>query len=298
MRRDFVLPAVLAAALAIMAVYATTGDSRHGAEVQAAPVECRDAVMIATLRELPEASGLAASKRNQNLFWSHNDSADAVVYGVAADGAIAARVRLTGATIVDWEAVTTAECASGNCLYVGDIGDNDRARRTVTIYRTAEPGTGDAATEPVTKIEARYPEGPQDAEALLATRESLYIVTKGEGTPVRVYRLPATAPAGVQTLQLVASLTPVAADKSFRITDAALSLDQRWLVLRSNDVLLFYDAKSLFAGAPTTPLSFDLRSLNEPQGEGVAWSDSRTLFLAGERSGGGTFARISCNLPS
>jgi hypothetical protein len=294
MRSDFVLPIVLAVALAVMALYATSHDERDGARLVTTPIECTNGSLITALRELPEASGLAASRRDKNLFWAHNDSAEPIVFGVSADGAIRARVRVTGASVTDWEAVTTAACGSGNCLFIGDIGDNDRARRSVTVYRTAEPASADNATEQATAIRAVYPEGAQDAEALFAYGESLFIVSKGERTPIRVYRFPALTAETSHTLQLVTTLTPEGADEDFRVTDAAISPDNRWIVLRSNDLLLFYDAKRLLAGSPGTPLSFDLRPLKEPQGEGVAWADNRTLFLAGEGRSGGTFARLTC----
>jgi hypothetical protein len=242
---------------------------------------------------LPEASGLAASQRTDQLFWSHNDSASPEIVAVGADGTSRGRVRLAGASIEDWEAVSTAPCESGSCLYVGDIGDNERARRRIVVYRTPEPAPGEATTADAQIIEGVYPEGPQDAEALFVLDGDLFVVTKGEGTPIRLYRFPSATP-GSHTLQVVATLTDAGADKTFRITDAAVSPDERWLALRTNDLLLFYDAQRVRAGTPGTPLSYDLRSLGEPQGEGVAWADAQTLFLAGESSSGGTFARVTC----
>ena len=60
---------------------------------------------------------------------------------------------------------------SDDVLYVGDIGDNDAARPTVTVYRVHEPGEAPAAPgvplDEVEAIELQYPDGPSDAEALL-----------------------------------------------------------------------------------------------------------------------------------
>ena len=125
-----------------------------------------------------------------------------------------------------------------------------------------------------------------------------YLVTKGEGSPVRLYRLASLDSNARHTLQLVTTLTDGPSGKATRITDAAVSPNERWVALRSNELVLFYEAKALLSGRPTPPLSFDLRPLKEPQGEGIAWSDDTTLFLAGEGRGAGTFARISCNLPA
>jgi hypothetical protein len=244
---------------------------------------------------LPEASGLAASRVNPDIFWGHNDSAEPYVFAVDGSGQVRGRVRIAGASVADWEAITAAPCGNQSCLYIGDIGDNNRARPSITIYRTVEPAADASVSADAVAIEGAYPEGPQDAEAMFVVDGSLFVVTKGEGKPVRLYRFPAQQPAMTHTLQLVATLAERADDKSVRITDAAVSPDGRWVALRSNQIVLFYDAQSLMDGRPGMPRAHDLRALNEPQGEGLAWADAETLVLAGEGDGAGTFARLTCS---
>jgi hypothetical protein len=296
MRGDFILPAVLAAALVAMTIYAKTG-AQDEVVLQTTPIQCSREALRASLREVPEASGAAMSRQSQVL-WVHNDSAEPYVFAVAPGGSVRGRVRVAGASVFDWEAVTTAPCGEGHCLFVGDIGDNNRRRPSITVYRAVEPRPGDSATADAAAIEGVYPEGPQDAEAMFVAGDHLYIVTKGEGAPVRLYRFPSLDASSRQTLQLVTSLTPSAPDKSFRITDAAISPDHRWVALRSNDLVLFFEREALLSGGRSVPLAFDARPLQEPQGEGVAWADASSLYLAGEGQGAGTFTRISCNLPS
>lgn len=294
-RPDLILPALLAVAVTVMAVYASSGND-DSQQIATAGLAC-EAEPLGQLGELRESSGLAASRRNPDLVWSHNDSGSPLVYGVRTDGSLAGRVRVSGAAVIDWEAITVGACDGTDCLYVGDIGDNDRKRGAITIYRTREPLPGDAATARAEAIEASYPEGPQDAEALFLANGTLFIVTKGEGTPIRVYRLPALAPGVPQTLELVASLTDAGTRKVERVTDAAASPGGRWIALRTNDAVLFYPAAELTSGRPATALAHDLRGLGEPQGEGITWTDDRTLYLSGEAAQGGTFNRISCTLP-
>ena len=296
MRADFILPGVLAAALAGMAIYAATGEPDEMA-LQTTPLTCHSDAAMASLRGLPEASGLAVSQHDSQLFWTHNDSAEPYVFAVAADGSVRGRVRVAGASVKDWEAVTTGPCADGTCLFVGDIGDNDLARTGIIVYMTREPRVDESATEDALAIEATYPEGPQDAEAMFIADGRLYVVTKGEGTPIRLYRFPSLDGQSPQRLELVATIAGGDSRKAYRVTDAAVSPDQRWIAMRTNDLVLFFDRQQLLNGAVGTPLAFDARTLNEPQGEGIAWSDAQTLFLAGEAEGAGTFARISCNLP-
>jgi hypothetical protein len=188
-------------------------------------------------------------------------------------------------------------CSSGSCVFIGDIGDNSSDRRSITVYRTREPSPSDASTAPVDALEAAYPEGAQDAESLFVARGMLFLVTKGENGPVRVYRFPSVAAQGRTKLELVAKLTGATTDKVARVTDAAVSPNGRWIAMRTNHLVLFYRTEALLAGKPGTPLSFDLRPLHEPQGEGITWADDQTLYLAGEGPGGGTLARVSCSLP-
>jgi hypothetical protein len=294
MRADFILPGVLAAVLGGMTFYAVTA-SPGAPSLVTTPIRCEAAGPLGRLAALPEASGLANSRHDPRWLWAHNDSTDPYVYALGHDGHLRGRVRLAGASVQDWEAVTAAPCGDRSCLFVGDIGDNERARQTVAVYRVSEPAISEETTAAVTTLVARYPEGPQDAEAMFVADGRLFIVTKGEGSPVRLYRFP-SLDASPQTLELVTTLMPTPRDKTYRVTDAALSPDERWVVLRTNDLLLFYDKPSLVAGTPGTPLSYDVRQLGEPQGEGIAWADAATLLLAGESGGGGggTFARVSC----
>ena len=153
-----------------MALYAGTGENPATQLASAASVSCQHEPLDGPLAELAESSGLAASKRTHNLFWSHNDSGDPTIFAIRADGSIVGRVRVAGAAVVDWEAVTVGACDGAPCLYVGDIGDNDLKRERITIYRTPEPLPGDGTTAQAEAIHASYPEGPQDAEALFVAQ--------------------------------------------------------------------------------------------------------------------------------
>src|SRR5688572_8397021 len=115
MRVDFILPVLLAFVLLLMVVYASTARGKDQA-IRTAPVVCENGAVVASLRDIPEASGLAASVREQQLFWAHNDSAEPYVYGVGPDGSTRARVRVAGASVKDWEAVTVGACDSAACL--------------------------------------------------------------------------------------------------------------------------------------------------------------------------------------
>ena len=142
--------------------------------------------------EIPETSGLAVSRRNPGLLWSHNDSGNAaVLYALDTAGTVRGQVRVPIRTR-DWEDVSAARCSSGDCLYIADIGDNRLARRQVQIYRVPEPAPGDAETAPPEVFTASYADGPHNAEAMFVIGADLFIITRDRAGAV--YRSTMTPP--------------------------------------------------------------------------------------------------------
>ena len=134
---------------------------------QADAGRCRPDGQVVKIPELTEASGIAMSRRVPGRLWAHNDSGEPVLFALDERGSVTGRIRLTGATVEDWEAIAVGPCGAGSCLYLADIGDNDAERKRVTIYRLPEPA-GATGSVPVTDVfHATYPDGPHDAEALL-----------------------------------------------------------------------------------------------------------------------------------
>jgi hypothetical protein len=266
---------------------------------QGTTAPCRPGNAAVQVPGLSEASGLAVSRRVPGRLWAHNDSGEPVLFALDARGAITGRVRLTGATVEDWEAIAVGPCGAGSCLYVADIGDNEAGRSRVTIYRVPEPegAAGSAAVADV--FHGTYPDRPQDAETLLITGDGrLHIVTKGETGPIAIYRFPAQLQAGANMrLERVGMPASAKPDAESRITDGAVSPDGQWAALRTRTSLTFYRTADLLAGQWRTATRVDLTPLKEPQGEGVAIGADNTVFLAGEGGGKnqpGTFARFTC----
>lgn len=138
--------------------------------------------------ELNESSGLAASARSSEYFFTHNDSGDSArIFAVNRKGETLATYRVPGAQNVDWEDMARGRDPQGNdVLFVGDIGDNHTQREQVQVYRIPEPDVDTtrlgvkASTAPATRFELRYPDGAHDAETLLCdmANGTLYLVTK------------------------------------------------------------------------------------------------------------------------
>ncbi len=186
-----------------------------------------DPVLLAVISDprITESSGLAASWRNAGQLWTHNDSGDGpFVFAIDRSGRTRGAWRVQGARARDWEdvAVGPGPVPGRSYLYLADIGDNERTRPEVVVYRVPEPaitgessGPGGAAlrlTEPAEAIRLRYGAGMSyNAEALLVHPASgdLHVITKSAGQEPEtvVFRAPAPLKAGSPiVLQRVAAL--------------------------------------------------------------------------------------------
>jgi hypothetical protein len=253
---------------------------------------CMPASRLTRLAGVSEASGIALSRRTPGIIWSHNDSGAPLLFAFDTSGKIRGRVQVTGATVDDWEDLAVGPCAQGSCLYVADIGDNNRGRRQVTIYRVPEPRPEDKATAPAEALHAAYPNGARDAEALfVASSGQLFLISKEDARTTALYRLGQPAAGRVGKLELVAKL-PLD-----RVTGSGASPDGNSVAVRTNRELFLYRTQDLVGGGSAQPGRVDLTALREPQGEGVAMAADGLIYLAGESGGaGGTLATIRCTL--
>ncbi len=227
-----------------------------------------------------ELSGLVRSRSQPDLLWSHDDSgAGPALFGLRADGRVAARPTVTGAQAFDWEDIAAGPAPDGRpLLYIGDIGDNASRRPSVDVYRVAEPPVGAAATAAAARLQLRYPDGAHDAEALLVDplRGDLVIVTKVLGG-ARAYRASARLPGGSQT-----TLRRGPSIALSLVTAGDVSADGRVVVLRG------YDRLAVWVRRGREPLTSALRRAPclsptslapEGQGEAIALDRRGASFV-------------------
>ena len=228
----------------------------------------------ASLPDLPETSGLAVSRRDRSVLWSHNDSGnDAVLVALDVTGAVRGRLRVPIRTR-DWEDISAARCPAGECLYLADIGDHQARRRRVTIYRVPEPLPDATETARPEVLDATYADGPHNAEAMFVLGTDLFIVTRDRAG--LLYRAQAPAAGGAQlTFQRVGQLGIQTA------TDAEASPDEQIVVVRNPLEAVFYRAAELLAGRIVPFLRIPIDGLQQIQGEGVALDGDR-LHLSSE----------------
>ncbi|QQS40169.1 MAG: hypothetical protein IPM63_12475 [Acidobacteriota bacterium] len=253
---------------------------------------------------IDESSGLTASKCRPYVFWTHNDSGGGpYVYAFGLKGVLLGVWKVEGAKNRDWEDIASAKEEDGKCyLYIGDIGDNEQGRDSVTVYRVEEPDTSagsvsrkkeDAArTAEASEIEITYPDGKWNAETLMVHPSTfdLYVVSKEKSPEARVFRVRSSVwrDAGADSKiksEAVGKLTMPSVLGGF-LTGGEISPDGRRVVIcdyvGAYELSLENDQKEFDSVWKSTPQIIETGP--REQGESVAYSsDGSALFLTSEK---------------
>ncbi|MEU5908203.1 hypothetical protein ABZ780_27990 [Micromonospora sp. NPDC047467] len=173
-------------------------------------------------------------------------------------------------------------------VWVADIGDNDRTRETIGLWRLA-PG----ADQPVL-YRMTYPDRPHDAEAMLldAADRPLIITKGGSGTvflyaPTTALKADAATPlalVGQVALPSTTTSNPYSFVGRSVITGGATAPDGRRVALRSYADAFEYDVPDGdLVAALTTGTPRIVALPDEPQGESITYSrDGRSLLTVSE----------------
>ncbi len=204
-----------------------------------------------------------------------NDSGDgARLFVLDAQGRTTA-VREYAGEAVDVEALAPAgkpaqpsepSEAADAAVWVGDIGDNQAVRSSVTVTRVPLDGG------PVAAYELTYPDGPADAESLLVDPGGRLVVVTKSFTGGEVLRAPARLdPAAPNRLERVARVDEALA------TDAALLSPTRVLVRGYGDA-------GIYAWPSWEPVR-RVRLPAQPQGEAVSVGPGGRVRVSSEGVG-------------
>ncbi len=190
---------------------------------------------------IDEASGIAASRNNDDVFWVNNDKGDSArIFALTSAGTHLGVYNLSPATNIDYEdiAIGPGPAPGVDYIYIGDTGDNGHKRTSITVYRVAEPVV-DSGQSPVTvtlsgvdAFPMQYPDDVYDAETLIVDpiTNDIFLVTRrrrGEKDSM-VFRKAAPHTPGVMvTLELVATIS---ADDD--IKGGAISRNGEMVILR------------------------------------------------------------------
>ncbi len=140
-----------------------------------------------TCDRLTESSGLAASRLQPDVFWTHNDSGDKpCLYAFDATGKHLGTCDVPDAEARDWEDMASFTLDGKSLLLVGDVGDGLKPKRQAYELYLIEESAPDAGTLALMqKVRFRYDRGPQDCESIGfdTTKRQVLLVSKNWTSP-------------------------------------------------------------------------------------------------------------------
>jgi hypothetical protein len=250
--------------------------------------------------EIKESSGLAASQCQADVFWTHNDSGDdPFIFAFNKKGEKLGTWKVTGARNYDWEDLAEIKTPAGECvLYIGDIGNNTRARDEFTIYRVSEPQIAPGnessskkkplATAGAEAIRFVYPDLRRDAETLMVHPETgdIYILSKRLSGASAVYKLKSNFDLSKSNkLENLGDFSVPAIPNGF-LTGGSIAPDGKRVVIcdyfNAYELVLPEKAKNFDEIWKETPATIELGA--REQGEAVTYAaDGKSIFATSEK---------------
>lgn len=264
-------------------------DTRFGERIDLGAIECN---------EITEASGIAASRKNPGILWTHNDSGGKnCLYAFDTKGKHLGIYTIAGSQARDWEdiAIGPGPVEGQAYLYIADIGDNAAKFNLKYIYRIPEPEV-DANQSPVTVtlsgaevMRWQYPDGNHDAETLLVDplTKDIYIVSKSD-SGAGVYRA-SYHPSSTRTI----TVDQVATLPFGWIVSGDISPSGDEILIKTYSAIYYWRRspnQNLWQAFEKAPIK--LPYILEPQGEAVCWkADGSGYYTISEE-----FQRIPAHL--
>lgn len=256
--------------------------------------KCETLVKL-TDKRIDESSGICASRIQDGVYYTHNDSGDtARFFKFNREGKILAVFNVTNAfKAEDWEDIASASIEGKPYIFCGDIGDNAGVRKRIYVYRVPEPSPltpedgSDRDVQADRIYTLTYPDEPHNAETLMVNprTEDLYIVTKAAKKPSAIFKLPHKQTSGSYVLEKVGEIQlGESIRESKLITGGDISPDSKHIVLRTYMAAWEFDAPRAFDEwfkvAPRR-----IQTNFEFQGEGICYSrDGGALLTTSEGS--------------
>ena len=219
-------------AASLLAVsYASAGIVSSSTKPSDPPVASKFRVGRITAPQIPESSGIVASRKHAGVFWTHNDSDNPPsLFAITRDGQLI-REYPVEAKNVDWEDIALDDAGH---LFIADMGNNRRKRTEVQVYRVDEPDPrqpihGRVPSLRVTRSwRLMYPDAPFDCESLFVWKGKGYVLPKRlSKSPAELLSFDLDSPARVQTLKKVAEIPVMRAP----VTAADISADGNRLAI-------------------------------------------------------------------
>ncbi len=241
--------------------------------------------------DIDEASGLAVSRQDPDLLWTHNDRGDFNrIFLIHRSGRWLGTFRISDSVNRDWEdmSIGRGPVPGIHYLYIAEIGDNNSVHEVKHIYRIPEPDVrladttvADVWAMGTERISFTYPDRRMDAETLLLDpwTGDLYIVTKRE-YPVTIYKLPYPQNTSDTVVAVKYGTLPFT-----RATGGDISADGRQIAIKTNEQIFLWtreEGESMKDAWLRPP--YRLHYIPEPQGEALAFTpDSEGFYTLSEQ---------------
>lgn len=275
--RRLLIPGLLVALLIVVLAAAMLGRADA-----AEPGEPVDSIVVSRMSDvrITESSGLAVSRKHEDLAYTINDSGSAAtIYAIRiSTGEV---VGTTSVRDPNWNWLDTEALAlRGGTLWVADTGDNVQQRTDAALYAIDEPGPGRRTVVPK-RYPVSYEEGPQNVEAIAVPPKSgrILLLSKLSAGGV-VHRLPAK----LRTNAVNVAVPTSRATPAFT-TDATYTADGKQVLVRNYAVAEVRDAESWdLVRTDVLP--------DQPLGETIALEPSGRSYLVGSEGLNSALMRV------
>lgn len=252
-------------------------------------------------KEINESSGIAVSKCQADVLWTHNDSNGGdFFFAVNAKGQKLGTWKIAGVKTADLEDVAAFRNKEGECfIYLGDIGNNSRKQGELTVFRVKEPAISPATagsskkepldSGPVETLKFSYPDIRHDAETLMIHPISgdIYVLTKRLSGASGVYRIKADfgSPSAVPA-EKIADLSVPSIPNGF-LTGGDIAADGQHVIVcdyfAAYELVLPSDTTNFDEVWNAVPVRVDLGARD--QGESVSYGiDDKTVYATSEKA--------------
>jgi len=199
-------------------------------------------------KSLKESSGIENLKGDDN-FWMINDSGNTnELFELTELGGIKQTVTVENAKNNDWEDLASD---GKDKIFIGDFGNNNNKRRNLTIYSIAisSISNGKVSADKITfhfEDQVKFPPKKKyrnfDVEAFVYKNGYFYLFTKNRSSHfngmTKLYKVPAQT--GNYSAQLISEFKTCTDSKTCLVTGAAISDDNKKLVLLTHDKLFLF----------------------------------------------------------
>lgn len=240
---------------------------------------------------LKDISGMAASIKNKNVLWIHNDNDDGTAYAINLQGKQLAAIKLASVRCQDIEdiAIGPGPEEGKDYIYLGDFGDNYSRRSIKYIYRFIEPEVredqsyAEADISDIDILKFTYPGDERNAETLIVDplTSEIYIASKERQT-THIYKL--NIP---EASEEVTELEFIAEVKISQASGGNISTSGKEIVITNGRNVYYWkragdeSLSAIFKRLPAT-----IKYIREPQGEAISWSsDDAGYFTTSEARG-------------